>query len=482
MPNCYLCNKKLCNEKPEHIIPNALGGHLKSRYILCSDCNNKLSDIDKKLCSDLELLTNFISPKRENNKNTIPVVETICDGETFVRSADGSYRKNKNNIHFDGKTLHFSFSHTPNSEAEKQDFQLLQKVLRQFAKKNNKNEDWVQKQISKALRQAVINSRESGVHHFQFVANESRYSFLGVLKIVLGFCSFKKINKKYLSQTVQLLKTKNIEGCQLISNYFNDNSKFPQNGVFHTIYLKGDSINKVLYAVVSLYGIFNVFVLLSNEYEDENIEETYCYDLMKEATVPHIISYNYTPETIKNILSAKIDVSIITDSFNQFMKFFMLKDRQNYILKKIEEIKQSVFQKVVSKNENFTEENYRQVFTTLFYDDIKKCPNMEFLPEKCFYDFSNIILDHFCTFTWYCYNKEMLLLLGNSVSMLFSAQVKTVKEVLDLLTIYMDEYRCTTSEIQQLYDKDKNEVTKFIIDFYKNLLRNEDYKTFLLNQ
>ena len=85
MSYCYLCGKKLCNEKPEHIIPNAFGGHLKSRNILCSDCNNKLSDIDRKLCSDLELLTNFISPKREKNKNTIPVVETICDGETFDR-------------------------------------------------------------------------------------------------------------------------------------------------------------------------------------------------------------------------------------------------------------------------------------------------------------------------------------------------------------------------------------------------------------
>lgn len=135
MSYCYLCGKKLCNEKPEHIIPNAFGGHLKSRNILCSNCNNKLSDIDRKLCSDLELLTNFISPKRENNKNTIPIIETICDGETFYRVADGSYRKNKNNIQFDGKTLHFSFSHTPNSEAEKTDFQILQNTLRQFAKK-----------------------------------------------------------------------------------------------------------------------------------------------------------------------------------------------------------------------------------------------------------------------------------------------------------------------------------------------------------
>lgn len=482
MSYCYLCNKKLCNEKPEHIIPNALGGHLKCNDILCSDCNNKLSDIDRKLCSDLELLTNFISPKRECNKTKIPIVETVCDGEIFIRSADGSYRKKQNVINYDGKTLHMSFSHTPNSVSEKKDFQVLQDILRQFAKKHNKTEDWVQKQINQALTQAVVNSRDSGIHHFQFVANKSRYSFLGVLKIVLGFCSYYKIDKKYLSHAVQLLKTKDIKSCQLISNYFNDNSKLPKNSVFHTIYLKGDNRDKLLYAIVSLYGVFNVFVLLSKEYDGNNIEETYCYDVMKNCKIAHSMSYYFDAETIKNILTETMDVSIATDNFNQFIKYFMLKDRQNYLLKKIEEIKQSVFQRLVFRNENLTEEIYRQDFTALFCDNIKKCPNIEFLPEECFYDFSKIILDHMYTFTWYCYNKEMLLLIGNSVSIIWNSRPKTPNELFNCLTAYMNSYTCKTPEIQQLYDKNKKGLINFVLNIYKNYLENEYYKTFLLNQ
>lgn len=93
MGQCYLCNQSLNNEKPEHIIPNAIGGKLKSRYVLCSKCNNAYSDIDNKLCLDLKLLTNFICPQRDNNKNTIPSIKTQCRDGEYIRYADGSYRK-----------------------------------------------------------------------------------------------------------------------------------------------------------------------------------------------------------------------------------------------------------------------------------------------------------------------------------------------------------------------------------------------------
>lgn len=482
MSYCYLCGKKLCNEKPEHIIPNAFGGHLKSRNILCSDCNNKLSDIDRKLCSDLELLTNFISPKRENNKNTIPVIETICDGETFDRVSDGSYRKNKNNIQFDGKTLHFSFSHTPNSEAEKTDFQILQNTLRQFAKKNNKNDEWIQQQISKALNQSIINSKESGIHHFQFISNKSGYSFLGSLKIILGFCTFKKVDKKYLESAVEILKKQDISACYKIANYFNDNSQLPKNSVYHTLYLKGNTISKTLYAIVSLYGVFNIFFLLSDSYEGVEIEDSYNYDILKNTPSPHNMSYNFSLEQINRILVEDCAVTIIQQNFNQFMNFFMLRDRQNYILKKIEEVKQSVFQKLVFRNEMLTEEDYRNSFTSLFFEAMKKCHNMEFLPEGCFYDLSKIILDNIHTYDWYCYNKEMLLFMGNSVTMLYNSHPKTQDELFNLLTSYINTFRCATPEIQQMYDENKEGLTKFIIDFYRNALKNTNYKDFFLKQ
>ena len=42
MSRCYLCGTLLneSNRSVEHIIPNAIGGHLKSKNLLCKDCNS----------------------------------------------------------------------------------------------------------------------------------------------------------------------------------------------------------------------------------------------------------------------------------------------------------------------------------------------------------------------------------------------------------------------------------------------------------
>ena len=43
---CYICGSELTeeNQSDEHIILNAIGGHLHSYSILCKKCNNEKSD------------------------------------------------------------------------------------------------------------------------------------------------------------------------------------------------------------------------------------------------------------------------------------------------------------------------------------------------------------------------------------------------------------------------------------------------------
>ena len=44
MPNCYKCTDEINDENvsTEHIIPNAVGGRLKSKELLCNICNSDL--------------------------------------------------------------------------------------------------------------------------------------------------------------------------------------------------------------------------------------------------------------------------------------------------------------------------------------------------------------------------------------------------------------------------------------------------------
>ena len=66
--------------------------------------------------------------------------------------------------------------------------------------------------------------------------------------------------------------------------------------------------------------------------------------------------------------------------------------------------------------------------------------------------------------------------------MLYNSHPKTQDELFNLLTSYINTFRCATPEIQQMYDENKERLTKFIIDFYRNALKNTNYKDFFLKQ
>lgn len=93
MKKCYFCGKDLNNQnlKPEHIIPNAVGGRLTSKNILCNDCNNKLSDLDQSLANSVYLLTNLLNPKRDNKTKSNLPMKFHFNNREFVREADGKY-------------------------------------------------------------------------------------------------------------------------------------------------------------------------------------------------------------------------------------------------------------------------------------------------------------------------------------------------------------------------------------------------------
>lgn len=87
--NCYFCGQILSreNESVEHIIPNSIGGKLKSKKLLCKDCNSKLGE---KYDSEVSKMYNpsalFSRVKKDRNKN--------FKKERF-------YKKDFNNMPFD---------------------------------------------------------------------------------------------------------------------------------------------------------------------------------------------------------------------------------------------------------------------------------------------------------------------------------------------------------------------------------------------
>jgi len=82
MSKCYLCGKLLneANSSVEHIIPNAIGGHLKCKNLLCKECNsNTGQNIDATLSEQLNFIANMLNIECDRGK---PQAFKIKDGKT----------------------------------------------------------------------------------------------------------------------------------------------------------------------------------------------------------------------------------------------------------------------------------------------------------------------------------------------------------------------------------------------------------------
>jgi hypothetical protein len=80
MPTCYVCQTAITpdNFSDEHIIPNAIGGRLQSKDLLCRDCNSKFgSDCDRELVEQLSIVTSFLQVKKHRGE-----INPIKGGET----------------------------------------------------------------------------------------------------------------------------------------------------------------------------------------------------------------------------------------------------------------------------------------------------------------------------------------------------------------------------------------------------------------
>lgn len=85
MPLCIFCSNELTETtKPEHILPNALGGRKTARRTICSDCNNVFGgSIDKCLASQIEIIRNMLQLKSGAGKAP-PMLRNIQSGTQTV--------------------------------------------------------------------------------------------------------------------------------------------------------------------------------------------------------------------------------------------------------------------------------------------------------------------------------------------------------------------------------------------------------------
>ena len=85
---CCICGTELVstgeksNCSQEHIIPNAIGGILKSSDIYCKTCNSNMgTDIDKAFCDIFASIVNNLDMHFDRKKNATPYEGVMYDAK-----------------------------------------------------------------------------------------------------------------------------------------------------------------------------------------------------------------------------------------------------------------------------------------------------------------------------------------------------------------------------------------------------------------
>jgi len=91
-PKCIYCDSEIESKGNhiEHIIPNCIGGKLKSRSLVCSTCNDDFGEsIDAELGNQMNHMANLLNIKRERGEP--PKISAIdkSDGKEYLLKPSG---------------------------------------------------------------------------------------------------------------------------------------------------------------------------------------------------------------------------------------------------------------------------------------------------------------------------------------------------------------------------------------------------------
>lgn len=316
---CLFCGKQLTDkEKPEHIIPNALGGKLKSQSIICSDCNNKYSYLDKNLCNDLQNFTAILRPHRDNGK--IPETKCKVMGQNAALLSDGSlHMANINTSKVGGNlTIHLQLMQESGKFSEQKNKQKIVNLLKNAIKDPIKREEKL-KEIDRQIKENTITIQNPIISN-QCALNTSGTLTLEMLKIATEFYALKGFDIQCILNCIDIVIKQDIQTADKQTNYFYPQTLLQLDDIYHIIILQGDTTNKLLYAIISLYGILNMFVLLNQNYNGQMINETYVFSLREsqnkniKINIPVI-----SRREVNDILSSKCSVDNIKISIGKFL-------------------------------------------------------------------------------------------------------------------------------------------------------------------
>lgn len=262
--SCYLCNELLVgtNISEEHIIPNSIGGRLKSKNLLCSICNKKTGELfDRELAKIGNILANNFNIKRD--RGIVPnyiANEIVTEKEVIV-----SPGLKINYLHPEhGEENGISWIQAHNEKRLLQEIERVKMTL----KDENTSLEFIKFENVDVEKKITFYREET---------MEPNLLFRSICKTMVNFYILKTGDNASVEKIINFLK---FDMENMFAWFLNANicKEYHQDKPYHILIIKGDSKQKALYGYYEIFGIRGFAALLNGRYTGEDLLLAYTYD------------------------------------------------------------------------------------------------------------------------------------------------------------------------------------------------------------
>lgn len=310
MTYCYNCDVLLSekNKTIEHIIPNSIGGRLRSSELICKNCNSIFGlTLDAEVAKQFENLCAFLNIERDRPKDYIIKNTKTDSGEVFhlINGRNPTLVKPKITVTEQGINV--------TARDRKHAKQILNGLKRKY---KNLDVTGAKFQDNKHFFEEDLNV------DFSVGGN----IFLqGIAKIVINvFLHFKKDYSKHLKNLIQILKQETQNQNHIHFYFIPDAYQWKEDEVVHYIQIKACEKKKILYSYVVLFSAYAFIINIDDNYEGSSWDCHYSFDLISQSTTTTHIEIDYGGRS--NFIN-----EIEDDSFNKGINEKILTSVQKYL-------------------------------------------------------------------------------------------------------------------------------------------------------
>ncbi len=302
MSNCYICEQKITSDNiyNEHIVLNSIGGRLTSEDIMCKICAKDLDPLDSALYKPLHPIANLLDIKRDRKKTKDFKAELIEDKREVSIAPGGKPKLTRpyivDEIDQGGKLS----IDAPNEKMMRQALKGLRRKYPELS--DDKTEQFIQG--------ATKEKEPIGKVKFDISFNDD--CLRAICKMAMGFYIYHGGERKYIAHLIPYLKRENEEKINVVHHYYPSSDKIhdyleQDEKITHCLFIKGDSQNKCLYGFIQLFGTFQFLILLSNDYQGEDLCKSYIFDVLARTEIKDNLELTISQEEIKSIQSTSLE-------------------------------------------------------------------------------------------------------------------------------------------------------------------------------